>query len=142
VGTNRRALRDAGQHCPARGIEITDDLDAEPVLLQRHDGRLQRVLIRQRGETVGDGGVSLLVLLDADRAPGSPGSSLADRVLSKLPASKVSSCHLVLVISASQSVVRPVNHQDLVTIAHLAGHKTARAVGAGRLPARNSRQER
>jgi hypothetical protein len=42
----------AGQHRLARGIEITDDLDAEPVLLERHDNRLQRVLIRQRGEAV------------------------------------------------------------------------------------------
>jgi hypothetical protein len=36
----------------ARGIEITDDLDTEPVLLERHDGRLQRVFIRQRGKSV------------------------------------------------------------------------------------------
>jgi hypothetical protein len=42
VGHHRRALRDVGKHRLARGIEITDDLDAEPVVLQRHYSRLQR----------------------------------------------------------------------------------------------------
>jgi hypothetical protein len=55
VGHHRRALWNAAQHRLARGIEITGDLDAEPVLLERHDGRLQRGLIRQRGETIRDG---------------------------------------------------------------------------------------
>jgi hypothetical protein len=40
----------------ARGVEVVDDLDAEAVLLQRHDSRRQRVLIRQRGESVRGGG--------------------------------------------------------------------------------------
>ena len=34
---------------------INGDLDAEPVLLQRRDGRLERMLIRQPGETVSGG---------------------------------------------------------------------------------------
>jgi hypothetical protein len=55
VGHHRRALRDAGQHRLARGIEITDDLNTEPVLLQRHHSRLQRVRIGQRGEAVRGG---------------------------------------------------------------------------------------
>jgi hypothetical protein len=50
------AAGSTGQHCLARGIEITDDLDTEPVLLQRYDSGLQRVLIWQRGEAVRRGG--------------------------------------------------------------------------------------
>jgi len=38
-----------------RGIETINDLDTEPVLLQRHDSRRQRKLIRQRGEAVSGG---------------------------------------------------------------------------------------
>jgi hypothetical protein len=76
VGHHRRALWNAGQHRLARGIEITDDLDAEPVLLQRHDSRLQRRLIRQRGEAVRDGsrahGWSSLMQIAWE--PGVPGS--------------------------------------------------------------------
>jgi len=56
VGHHRRALRDAGKHRLARGIEISDDLDTEPVLLQRRHGRLQRALIRQRGRQARTGG--------------------------------------------------------------------------------------
>jgi len=45
--------RDAGQHRLARGIEITDDLDAEPVLFECDYGGAERRFIRQRGEPVG-----------------------------------------------------------------------------------------
>jgi hypothetical protein len=58
--------------------------------------------------------------------PGNPDGSLADPVRPKLLAIKVSGCHLVLVISGASAVVRPANHQDLVTIAHLIGRNTAR----------------
>ena len=34
-------------------VEVVDDLDAEPVLLERDDGRGERVLVGQRGEAVG-----------------------------------------------------------------------------------------
>jgi hypothetical protein len=43
-------VRDAGQHRLARGVEVVDDFDAEPVLLERDDGRGERVLVGQRGE--------------------------------------------------------------------------------------------
>ena len=53
--------------------QVIDDLDAEPVLLQRHDSRRQRVLIWQRGEAVRGGsgahGWSSLMQI----APGNPG---------------------------------------------------------------------
>jgi hypothetical protein len=75
-------------------------------------------------------------------APGNPDSPLADPVHPKLLAIKVSGCHLVLVISGASAVVRPVNHQDLVTIAHLIGRNTTKAVGAGRFLARDPRHER
>ena len=62
-----------------RGIEIIDDLDAEPVLLQRHDSRRQRVLIWQRGEAVrGGSGAHGWVLLEADRAREPRGSPAAN----------------------------------------------------------------
>jgi hypothetical protein len=48
VGHHRRTLGNAGQHRLARGIEITDDLDTEAVLLERHYSCLQRVLILAR----------------------------------------------------------------------------------------------
>ena len=34
-------------------VEVVDDLDAEPVLLERDHGRGERGLIGQRGETAG-----------------------------------------------------------------------------------------
>jgi hypothetical protein len=78
----------------------------KPVLLQRYDRRLQRILIRQRGEAVRDGSrAHLLVLLEAYRAPanpGSPGSWLDTRMRPKLLAIKVSGFHLVPMIFASQ----------------------------------------
>ena len=79
VGHHRRARRDAGQHRLARGIEIIDDLDTEPVLLQRHHGRLQRRLIRQRGEPVRDSCRAHCWSSLIQIAPGaeSPGSWLA-----------------------------------------------------------------
>ena len=46
-------MRDAGQDGRAGGLEIVDDLDAEPVLPERDDGRGERVLVGQRGEAVG-----------------------------------------------------------------------------------------
>jgi hypothetical protein len=53
VGHDRGAVRDAGQHGLARGTEVIDDLDAEPVLLERDDGRGEGGLVGQRGEAVG-----------------------------------------------------------------------------------------
>jgi hypothetical protein len=50
---HRGAVRDAGQHGLAGGVEIADDFDAEPVLLERDDGRAERGLVGQRGEAVG-----------------------------------------------------------------------------------------
>jgi hypothetical protein len=46
-------VRDAGQHRLARGVEVVDDVDTEPVLLERDDGRGERVLVGQRGEAIG-----------------------------------------------------------------------------------------
>jgi len=46
-------VRDAAQHRLAGGVEIVDDLDAEPVLLERDDGHGERVLVGLRGEAVG-----------------------------------------------------------------------------------------
>jgi hypothetical protein len=46
-------VRDAGQHRLARGVEVVDDFDTEPVLLERDDGRGERVLVGQPGEAVG-----------------------------------------------------------------------------------------
>jgi hypothetical protein len=39
-----------GKYCLSRGIEISDNLDTEPVLFQRYDRRLEHMVIRQRGE--------------------------------------------------------------------------------------------
>jgi hypothetical protein len=44
---------DAGQGRSAGGVEVIDDLDAEPVLFEREDGRCERVVIRQGGEALG-----------------------------------------------------------------------------------------
>jgi hypothetical protein len=52
VGHHRRALRDAGQDHRARGGQVVHHLDAEPVLLERDDGRGQGALVGQRGEAV------------------------------------------------------------------------------------------
>jgi hypothetical protein len=59
-------VRDAGQHRLARGVEVVDDFDAEPMLLERDDGRGERLLVGQRGEAVrcfgqADGGSSSVV---------------------------------------------------------------------------------
>jgi hypothetical protein len=62
-----------GDKNEARGIEITDDLDTEPVLLERHDSGLQRVLIRQRGEAVRDGGRAHYRSFLMQIAPGTEG---------------------------------------------------------------------
>jgi hypothetical protein len=48
-------LRDARQHRLARHVEVIDNFHTEPVLLQRHHSRRQRVLIWQRGEAVRGG---------------------------------------------------------------------------------------
>jgi hypothetical protein len=74
ISHHRRALRDAGKHRLARGIEITDDLDTEPVLLQRRHGRLQRVLVRQRDEAVRDGSRAHCWSSLMQIAPGNRGS--------------------------------------------------------------------
>jgi hypothetical protein len=56
--------------------EVTNDLDTEPVLLQRDHGRVQRRLIGQRGEAVRDGSrahywSSLMEIAPVTEGPGS-----------------------------------------------------------------------
>ena len=58
----------------ALGVEISDDLDAEPVLLQRHDSRLQRRLIRQRGKPIRNGSRAHCWSSLRQVAPRNPGS--------------------------------------------------------------------
>jgi hypothetical protein len=66
-------LRDAGQDSLPGGVEVIDDLDTEPVLLQRHHSHRQRMLIRQRGEAVRGGSRSHGWFSLMQIAPGNPG---------------------------------------------------------------------
>jgi hypothetical protein len=82
-----------------RGVEIADDLDAEPVLFERDNGGGERRLIRRRGEPVGVGSrarhgwTSLHVRL-WNPGPAEPALYLT----MKLVARQVSACHLIPVI--------------------------------------------
>ena len=50
VGHHGGAFGDAGEDSFARGIEVVDDVHAEPVLLERDDGRRERLVVRRGGE--------------------------------------------------------------------------------------------
>ena len=52
VGHHGGAFGDAGEDGFARSVEVVDDVDAESVLLERDDGRRERLVVRQRGEAL------------------------------------------------------------------------------------------
>ena len=72
-------IRPGSQHRLAGRVQVTGDLDAESVLLQRRDGLLQDALIGQRGEAAGDGSRAhgWSSLMPVTREPEPPPSRLA-----------------------------------------------------------------
>jgi hypothetical protein len=52
IGHDGGAFWDAGEDRAARGVQVVDDLDAEPVLFQPDDRLHKRLVVGQRGEAV------------------------------------------------------------------------------------------
>ena len=53
VGHHGGAVGDAGEHRHPCSVEIVNDLHAEAVLLERNDGRGDRLVVGQRGKAIG-----------------------------------------------------------------------------------------
>jgi hypothetical protein len=52
VGHHGGAFGDPGEHGFARGVEVVDDIDAEPMLFECDDGRRERLVVGQRAEAL------------------------------------------------------------------------------------------